>query len=377
MSAASPARAASAETTPLPVALLTGFLGSGKTSFLRRVLADPEASWDTAVLINEFGEVGLDHLMVEATRPGDVVQLPSGCMCCAVKQDLALALHRLLTSRANGTLPPFRRVAIETSGLAEPAPILYTLAAEGIPGTHAALRPRRDHRGLGAGRGDHRAFRGGHRAGCVCRPAADQQARPAACFASFAGAVAVAQPVGRRSLTAQRLRHRRRLCSRRHRRGAGSVVGRRGAQPRHHRVCTGPAPRHDPDGIRRGVGRSGTRTRRGSAARQGIHRVRPPTRAARPNCTPCSTRSTRRAGSARGPMRTTASVWCSSSATSRPRRSSAASMRGSRRSSPSHGVSCRVEFGRHSPLGKDTKMQVTKLQASYRSLAEHLEIART
>jgi G3E family GTPase len=120
---------APAEAQPLPVALLTGFLGSGKTSFLRRVLADPEAS-DTAVLINEFGEIGLDHLMVEATRPGDVVQLPSGCMCCAVKQDLALALHRLLRSRADGTLPQFRRVVIETSGLAEPAPILYTLAAE-------------------------------------------------------------------------------------------------------------------------------------------------------------------------------------------------------------------------------------------------------
>jgi len=124
-----PAPAAPAEAQPLPVTLLTGFLGSGKTSFLRRVLADPAAA-DTAVLINEFGEVGLDHLIVEATRPGDVVQLPSGCMCCAVKQDLALALHRLLTSRADGTLPPFRRVAIETSGLAEPAPILYTLAAE-------------------------------------------------------------------------------------------------------------------------------------------------------------------------------------------------------------------------------------------------------
>jgi G3E family GTPase len=124
-----PGCAAAIGTQPLPVTLLTGFLGSGKTSFLRRVLADPTGA-DTAVLINEFGEIGLDHLIVEATRPGDVVQLPSGCMCCAVKQDLVLALRRLLTSRAEGTLPPFRHVAIETSGLAEPAPILYTLAAD-------------------------------------------------------------------------------------------------------------------------------------------------------------------------------------------------------------------------------------------------------
>ncbi|MFL5289659.1 MAG: CobW family GTP-binding protein [Rhodopila sp.] len=116
-------------TTPLPVVVLTGFLGSGKTSFLQRVLADPEAA-DTAVLVNEFGEIGLDHQMLETTRPGDVVLLPSGCMCCAVRQDLALALHRLLTRRADGSLPPFRRVTIETSGLAEPAPILYTLGAD-------------------------------------------------------------------------------------------------------------------------------------------------------------------------------------------------------------------------------------------------------
>lgn len=124
-----PTGAPAADSIPLPTALLTGFLGSGKTSFLRRVLADPAAQ-DTAVLINEFGEVGLDHLIVDATRPGDVVQLPNGCMCCAVKQDLAQALHRLLTGRANGSLPAFHRVVIETSGLAEPAPILYTLAAD-------------------------------------------------------------------------------------------------------------------------------------------------------------------------------------------------------------------------------------------------------
>lgn len=113
---------------PLPIAVLTGFLGSGKTTFLRRVLAAPGMA-ETAVVINEFGDVGLDHLLVEAS-PDDVVQLPSGCLCCAVRQDLVRTLYRLLTRRADGALPPFRRIVVETSGLAEPAPILYTLAAD-------------------------------------------------------------------------------------------------------------------------------------------------------------------------------------------------------------------------------------------------------
>jgi G3E family GTPase len=112
----------------LPISVLTGFLGSGKTSFLRRVLASP-AMGDTAVVINEFGEIGLDHLLVAAS-PDDVVQLPNGCLCCAVRQDLVRTLHGLLGRRAAAALPPFRRVVVETSGLAEPAPILYTLAAD-------------------------------------------------------------------------------------------------------------------------------------------------------------------------------------------------------------------------------------------------------
>ena len=120
----------------LPIAVLTGFLGSGKTSFLRRVLASP-AMRDTAVVINEFGEVGLDHLLVAAS-PDDVVQLPNGCLCCAVRQDLVRTLYGLLGRRAAAALPPFRRVVVETSGLAEPAPILYTLAAD--PYLEQALR---------------------------------------------------------------------------------------------------------------------------------------------------------------------------------------------------------------------------------------------
>ncbi len=119
---------------PLPIAVLTGFLGSGKTTFLRRVLASPGMT-ETAVVINEFGAVGLDHLLVEAS-PDDVVQLPSGCLCCAVRQDLVRTLYRLLARRADGL--PFRRIVVETSGLAEPAPILYTLAAD--PHLERALR---------------------------------------------------------------------------------------------------------------------------------------------------------------------------------------------------------------------------------------------
>jgi G3E family GTPase len=121
-------------TGSLPIALLTGFLGSGKTTFLRRVLAAPGMA-ETAVIINEFGEVGLDHLLVEAS-PDEVVQLPSGCLCCAVRQDLVRTLYRLLARRAEGLT--FRRIVVETSGLAEPAPVLYTLAAD--PFLERALR---------------------------------------------------------------------------------------------------------------------------------------------------------------------------------------------------------------------------------------------
>jgi G3E family GTPase len=115
-------------TEKLPISILTGFLGSGKTTLLVRVLASPGLA-DTAVLVNEFGAVGLDHLLLQAVEQ-DVVLLPSGCVCCVVRQDLATSLYGLLRRRASGALPPFRRLALETSGLAEPAPILFTLSAD-------------------------------------------------------------------------------------------------------------------------------------------------------------------------------------------------------------------------------------------------------
>jgi G3E family GTPase len=113
---------------PLPISVLTGFLGSGKTTLLSRMLASPDLS-DTAIIVNEFGAVGLDHLLLEVADQ-EVVALPNGCVCCAVRQDLADTLYRLLRRRASGELPPFQRLVLETSGLAEPSPILYTLSAD-------------------------------------------------------------------------------------------------------------------------------------------------------------------------------------------------------------------------------------------------------
>jgi G3E family GTPase len=121
----------------LPVALLTGFLGSGKTSLLKRALA--RGGWtDTAVLINELGEIGLDHYLVD-TVDGPVLELPGGCLCCAIREDLALSLRRLLERRGAGLLPPFQRIAIETTGLADPAPILFTLGADALLETQLRL----------------------------------------------------------------------------------------------------------------------------------------------------------------------------------------------------------------------------------------------
>ena len=108
--------------------MLTGFLGSGKTTLLSRVLTSPGMA-DTAVIVNEFGAVGLDHLLLEVADQ-EIVALPNGCVCCAVPQDLADTLNRLLRKRASGGLPPFQRLALETSGVAEPSPILYTLSAD-------------------------------------------------------------------------------------------------------------------------------------------------------------------------------------------------------------------------------------------------------
>jgi G3E family GTPase len=112
----------------VPVTLLTGFLGSGKTTLLRRALSAPEFS-DTAVVINEIGEIAIDHFLVDFVE-GEVLELPGGCLCCAVREDLAETLRSLIERRDAGDIRSFRRIVIETSGLADPAPILFTLGAD-------------------------------------------------------------------------------------------------------------------------------------------------------------------------------------------------------------------------------------------------------
>ena len=110
--------------------VLTGFLGSGKTTLLGHLLRQPGFS-RTAVIINEFGEIGLDHDLVEASEES-VIELQTGCLCCKIRNDLATTLHEMLRRRDEGSITPFTRVVIETSGLADPAPILQTLMTDAM-----------------------------------------------------------------------------------------------------------------------------------------------------------------------------------------------------------------------------------------------------
>jgi len=125
------------DTAPVQVSLLTGFLGSGKTTLLNKLVKHPDMV-ETAVLINEFGEIGLDHQLVERIDENTVL-LNAGCLCCTVQGDLVNALSDLFIKRVKEQVPYFRRVLIETTGLADPAPIIHTLMTAPVVSNRFAL----------------------------------------------------------------------------------------------------------------------------------------------------------------------------------------------------------------------------------------------
>ena len=196
-------------TALIPVTLLTGFLGSGKTTVLNHVLKQPGMA-ATAVIVNEFGEIGLDHLLVERSSE-DIVLLNSGCLCCTVRGDIVDTLTNLFVDRVKGKVPFFTRVAIETTGLADPAPILHTLMTDPIVAARyvldgvvttvdAAMAPARS---IGS-----RRLSSKRRWLTACSPDQDRYCR-ARCAASDRGAAQGTQPERRDRVG----------CARRHRFG--------------------------------------------------------------------------------------------------------------------------------------------------------------
>lgn len=121
----------------IPVTILTGFLGAGKSTLLNRILKDP-AMKDCAVIINEFGDVGIDHLLVESS--GDsIVELSDGCLCCTVRGELIDTLADLVDRMQTGRLRPIKRVVIETTGLADPAPVMQSVMGNPVIAQHFGL----------------------------------------------------------------------------------------------------------------------------------------------------------------------------------------------------------------------------------------------
>ncbi|MBW8791548.1 MAG: GTP-binding protein, partial [Rhizobium leguminosarum] len=121
----------------IPVTILTGFLGAGKSTLLNRILKDPVMK-DAAVIINEFGDVGIDHLLVESS--GDsIIELSDGCLCCTVRGELVDTLANLMDAVQTGRVKPVKRVVIETTGLADPSPVMQAIMGNPVIATNFEL----------------------------------------------------------------------------------------------------------------------------------------------------------------------------------------------------------------------------------------------
>jgi G3E family GTPase len=132
-----------------PVVVITGFLGAGKTTLLNQLLRDPDFA-DSAILINEFGSVAIDHDLI-AEFSADAIVTTSGCLCCSMGSDILQSLQKLATRESAGEIRRFKRVIVETTGLADPVPVINTLLAALPPQRERSCR--RPHVRAGAGRG--------------------------------------------------------------------------------------------------------------------------------------------------------------------------------------------------------------------------------
>ena len=219
----------------VPVTILTGFLGSGKTTVLNHLLRQPSLA-DTVVIVNEFGAVGLDHLLIEQAIE-DAVLLKNGCICCTVRGDIADTLDVLWQRREAGELPPFRRIAIETTGLADPGPGGACAAGRTWRTLRLPAGRHRHHGGCAARRDAARSAAGGAAAGGDGRPHPAHQDRSRQRRQQIAETDGAHRRVERHRAAApgrrRRRRCRRRVRSRAGQRAAGTMAAAAGTAGHH------------------------------------------------------------------------------------------------------------------------------------------------